>query len=162
MTVYEFWALAASGLSLLVAGIALGWNIFRDVIDRPKLSLNLFVAEVWDNAMKNRQPDVVSVAVTNVGKRPIVMHGFCFVLQNGNKLAFQNVEDMWRSKKLEPYDRFGGTLPNLNLQSLIEKADDLKSFVVYDTSGQEWKVSRKIFNDFKKQLKVKKTVKSTV
>ncbi len=61
MTVYEFWGLLVSGLSLLIAGIALGWNIFRDAIDRPKLLLNLFVAEFWDNAMRNRQPDVVSV-----------------------------------------------------------------------------------------------------
>jgi hypothetical protein len=157
MTVYEFWALAASGLSLLVAGIALGWNIFRDVIDRPKLALNLFVADVWDNNMKNKQPKVVSVAVTNVGKRPIVIHGFCFVLHNGNKLAFQNVEDMWSSKKLEPYDRFSSTLPNAALQSLIERSGDLRSFVVYDTSGRKWKLPRKTFNEFKQQLQNNKT-----
>jgi transposase len=45
---YNLWAFIISFLSLVVAGIALGWNIFRDCIDKPKLKLNMFVANWYD------------------------------------------------------------------------------------------------------------------
>ncbi len=54
---YNLWAFIISFFSLVVAGIALGWNIFRDCIDKPKLKLNMFVAN-WYDPHRGEMPQV--------------------------------------------------------------------------------------------------------
>src|SRR5438105_15817189 len=59
-------ALAISFLSLVIAAVSLGWNIYRDVVLKPKLRVAISVAKVI------REPhgtnlDRVLVTVTNFG-----------------------------------------------------------------------------------------------
>ena len=64
---YDLWAIIIALFSLVMAAFALGWNIFRDCIDKPKLKLNLFVGN-WYDPIRGEMPQVISVTVTNAGK----------------------------------------------------------------------------------------------
>lgn len=152
---YELLAFMIALLSLVISGIALGWNIFRDCIDKPKLKLNMFVAN-WYDPNRGEMPQVISVTVTNTGRQPIVIKGHGFPLKDKTTSIFPDVMDFFDQKKLEPYDRLEITLPHPVLKTLIEKADDISAFIIYDTTGRQWKLASKTFKEFKKTLLAKK------
>lgn len=57
-------ALIISFCSLIIAGTSLGWNIYRDVIRRPKLNISLMAGQiVGSNPMQRR----LIVTITNYG-----------------------------------------------------------------------------------------------
>ena len=41
----NLFAIGASCLSLLVAGISLGWNIYSNMIDCPRLKVNAYISD---------------------------------------------------------------------------------------------------------------------
>lgn len=158
MTQFELYTLLLAGLSFLVAGIALGWNIFRDCVNRPKLKLNMFVAD-WYDSHRGEMPQVISVSITNTGKQPIVVKAHGFPMKDKTTSVFPDIMHFFDLKRLEPYDRLDITIPHPVLKTLIEKSDNIKAFVVCDTVGRQWKLDRKEFNEFKKSL-IAKRVKS--
>lgn len=151
---YNLWAFIISLLSLVVAGIALGWNIFRDCIDKPKLKLNMFVAN-WYDPHRGEMPQVVSVSITNAGKQPIVIKAHGFPMKDKTTSIFPDVMHFFDHKRLEPYDRLDITFPHAVLKTLIDKADNISAFVVSDTTGRQWKLDQKIFKEFKESLQAK-------
>jgi len=153
---YELWAFIIALLSFFVAGIALGWNIFRDFIDRPKLKIRMWIANYVDS-VRGEMPQVVSVTVTNKGKKPIMIKAHGFHMKDKTSFILRNEMHLFRGKRLEPYDFLDLTLPHETLLALIEKADQMKAFVVYDSTGKEWKVGKRNFKKFKKSLQAKKT-----
>jgi hypothetical protein len=58
-------ALLISFGSLLVAAISLGWNVYRDVIRKPKLVIKLMVGAIIFS--KDKHADRVVVTITNFG-----------------------------------------------------------------------------------------------
>ena len=50
---------------LVVAGVSLGWNIYRDCIDKGKLTVRAAIADIFIPNL-GKQPKVLSVRVTNV------------------------------------------------------------------------------------------------
>jgi|GEM_PF-3078097 hypothetical protein len=144
-----------ASVSLLVSGISLGWNIFRDCVDKPKLKLNMYVAGEYD-PVKGEMLEVISIIVTNVGKQPITIWGHCFYMKDKSKFLLRDAIHLFQRKKLEPYDVHSVTLPHENLLTLVEKADQIETFCVGDTSGKTWKVDREIFKEFQEDLRAKK------
>lgn len=65
-------AIYISALSLLVGAVALGWNIYRDVILKAKLKVRLGVVEVIATGMGS-QGTYVSIAGTNFGPGEIIV-----------------------------------------------------------------------------------------
>jgi hypothetical protein len=58
-------ALLISSGSLIVAAISLGWNVYRDVIRKPKLAVTLMVGAIIFS--KETHADRVVVTITNFG-----------------------------------------------------------------------------------------------
>jgi hypothetical protein len=140
-----------------VAGFALGWNVFRDCVNRPKLKLNMFIAN-WYDSQKGELPQVISISITNTGKQPIVIKAYGFPMKDKTTSVFPDIMHFFNLKRLEPYDRIDITVPNPVLKTLIEKAPNITAFVVYDTVGREWKLGKKEFKEFKKSLIDKNSV----
>lgn len=152
MTQYELYTLLVAGLSLFVAGIALGWNIFRDCIDRPKLKINIFIADVYITG-KGNMPRVVSVNITNIGNKPIMIKGHGLYMKDKTQAFFPDIMGFFNKKKLEPYDFLDVTLPNEILRNFIEKSDQLHKFFIFDTTGRKWYPKKKILAEFLQSLK---------
>jgi hypothetical protein len=150
MTQYEFYALLLAGMSFIVAGIALGWNIFRDCINRPKLKIDIFLANVY--FPQGKLPDVISIHITNVGKQPINIKAHGFQMKDKTTAIFPEIMGAFDMKCLEPYGRLDVTASNEVLKELVKHAHKMRAFLVSDTSGKTWKSGRRCFNALKKNL----------
>ena len=61
-------AIAISLLSFVLAGIALGWNVYRDVVLKARVKVSFSVSRVVGFGQRVGQtPDFVTIAVTNHG-----------------------------------------------------------------------------------------------
>lgn len=89
-----------SALSLMVAGIGLGWNIYRDCINKPKVKDNIYIAEYFLPG-RGPQPQIVSVNVTNVGKQALIIKGNGFTAKDKKQFLFPEMMSLFNNKKLE-------------------------------------------------------------
>ena len=69
-------ALLISFGSLLVAAISLGWNVYRDVIRKPKLVIKLMVGAIIFS--KDKHADRVVVTITNSDRANLSRRCFSF------------------------------------------------------------------------------------
>jgi hypothetical protein len=60
-------AVVISFCSLLVAAISLGWNIYRDVIRKPKMRISMMAAIVVSSPRDKDHPRRLVVSITNFG-----------------------------------------------------------------------------------------------
>jgi len=177
---------AIAVLSFLISGVAIGWNIYRDCIDKPKIKVKAYVVEVFspeelrpedvlvemlkinpdqadfinpealnDWANKLNQPyKGFYIEVINIGKKPIIINSHAFNPKKGEGEPFviQPLIKDFHNKKLIPYEFFQVCLPFKDLRGLVEKAEEIHSFYVYDTSGKGWKLSDKDLLSLKNDL----------
>lgn len=132
--------------SLAVAGISLGWNIYRDCVDRGKLTVRAFIADVFIPD-EGKEPEVLSVRVTNTGKRAITVDGHGFAMNDKSTLMPKDSYADFNKKRLEPGDYLSSTLSNELLLTISESADKLQGFFVTDSHGKKWWVPKKEFKD---------------
>lgn len=63
-------------VALVVAAIALGWNIYRDVILKARVSVRLAVVSVVSRSSHGSEgPSFVRLLVTNLGPGPVQLRG---------------------------------------------------------------------------------------
>lgn len=167
--------------SFLVSAIALGWNIYRDCVDRPKIKIKAYIAtstplqhtssadlisqifqiseplninmeavrEITDQI--NTSTEILYVEVTNIGKKPIIIRGHEFQLDNKN-MVMPILMEQFHNKKLEPYERLQVAFPNEILGELSKIAKQIQAFCIYDTHGKKWKLANEDLVKLKKDL----------
>jgi hypothetical protein len=142
-------ALVIGLVGVVLSSVALGWNIYRDVMDIGRLRVRCYFGGV---AGGPADPGTYLVwSVTNIGRRAAI------VLQIGGEHRGA------RAHFLMPRP-MGNTLPR-KLQSgdyglfwtddfaSIGEPDDLKSLFVIDTLGKLFKASRKDLKRVKERLR---------
>lgn len=139
----------------ILSSIGLGWALYRDILDRPRLKIAAKVRRIvtgvggrWFSVSPDlpvegasEQLFVVMTAV-NIGRRPVLWEG-------------------WGGKWHEPRNGkgafyiVGGALPKMlnegethteftKLEADLHPANDnVKKLYVWDPSGREWKLSRR-------------------
>ncbi len=73
MDEYEKFAILISILSIAIATLALGWNIYRDVILKPKLKVRFRISRIIHGEYKS--PSKLSISATNFGPGKIKCNG---------------------------------------------------------------------------------------
>lgn len=167
--------------SFIVSGIALGWNIYRDCIDRPKIRIKAYIADsapvkyatqadiikkmyevspsvninpaAIDSISDNVNEimSVIYVEIINTGKKTTIINQHEFKLEDGC-MVVKNMMEKFHNKKLEPYERLQVVFPNQTLIELSEIAEKIKAFYVYDTCGTKWKLKNKCLCKLKEDL----------
>ena len=66
-------AIIISIFSVVVAAISLGWNIYRDVVLKPKVIVTFAVKNIVGTGMKP-SPDFVGISATNHGPGAVVLN----------------------------------------------------------------------------------------
>ena len=66
-------ALLVSFGSLAVSGVALGWNVYRDLIDRGKLRVSCYFAFMASRQEGVVQENILVWQVTNYGRQPAMV-----------------------------------------------------------------------------------------
>jgi hypothetical protein len=145
---YELTAIIVSIFAVLIAGIGLGWNIYRDYIDKPKLKINI---ALWTSSIAHQKS--IQAIVTNIGKQAIVISRCGFRKKDKTKYIYPETLNQTDNKKLTPHDSVRIVFSNESFIDLINNVNDLSTFIVSDTTGQEWSTEKKIMKEFLKDLK---------
>jgi hypothetical protein len=148
----------------IVASVGLGWNIYRDAVDRAKLQLSarirrmgysttgqsFFVAP--DMKVQASEELYLVMSVVNIGRRPVVWQG-------------------WGGKYYKPQEDsnaffvFGRNLPKMLQEGeshaewgpfSAKRASDLentKKIYVWAAGGKEWALSRKQLKELKEEAR---------
>jgi len=66
-------AILISVFSMLIAALSLGWNIYRDVVLKPKLSVSVAIKTIVGAGI-GRSPEMVCVSATNFGPGSIKLN----------------------------------------------------------------------------------------
>jgi hypothetical protein len=69
-------AVAISIISVLIASLSLGWNIYRDVILKAKVRVTAAIVFIIHDSLPNR-PQYVSIEVTNFGPGAVNVSTIC-------------------------------------------------------------------------------------
>jgi hypothetical protein len=140
-----------SVISLTISGIALGYPFLKDFWEKPKLKVRAHIAKIYIPG-RGEQPEVFSVAITNIGGKPLVIDGHAFEHFDGKNSIFPEAMDQFSRKRLDPYDGLSVTMSNAILQTMIQNAHHWKAFFVCDTKGKKWHLSKKDFKELKANL----------
>jgi hypothetical protein len=139
----------------ILSSIGFGWNLYRDLLDRPKLKISANVrrlARGVDGKGFAVKPDLqvqgasvdlfVVMSVVNVGRRPVQWEG-------------------WGGKYFKPvHDRDGFVVIGRDLPKMLKEGethaefslleddlrpanDNVKSLMVWDSYGKNWKLSKR-------------------
>jgi len=72
----EHIAILISIISVLIASISLGWNIYRDVVLKAKVVVTFNVVHIIHETLPNK-PQYLSLTATNFGPGPVNMSMIC-------------------------------------------------------------------------------------
>jgi hypothetical protein len=66
-----------SALSLILASLALGWNIYRDVILKARVTVRFSIVSIMTNEATHLQKtaELLNIKVVNRGPGPVTIHG---------------------------------------------------------------------------------------
>jgi hypothetical protein len=118
----------------IVATIALGWNILRDV--RSKGHLKVQAVYQADN-MKPHLPPVLTVRVTNIGSKPVLVQGIAIQRKTGSEPT-HHFFPCQIPKMLAPGDFFLQVLDRAGWLPLATE-----TLYAWDSSGKHWYMTRK-------------------
>ena len=62
-------AIIVSSISVGIAGLSLGWNIYRDVVLKPRLKVKFAVRKLFTPGI-NQMSKFISISATNLGTHP--------------------------------------------------------------------------------------------
>lgn len=148
----------------LLATLGLGWNLYRDLLDRAKLQVTVKVRRIargLDGKYFAVAPNLpveasenlfVVMSVVNVGRRPVMWEGW------GGK--YHNREPEGTS-----FIIVGQNLPKMlhegeshNEMTLLEDnlkpaSDNVKKIYMWDPAGREWALSKKQLKRLKKEAR---------
>ena len=69
-------ALVVSIVSVLIASLALGWNVYRDVIMKPRVDVSFAVVTIFHESLPHR-PQYLNLRVTNFGPGVVTISTIC-------------------------------------------------------------------------------------
>lgn len=134
--------------SLLVSGVALGWNIYRDAIDRGKLRLSCYIGMIGQPGVGIVADNLLIWAVTNIGRQPVMAskiggtrkakpHTWLLLPPKGEPLP----------KMLKPgetYTGYSDDLPHI--------PTDIETLWTMDTLGRTYRAPRRQVREIFKKL----------
>jgi hypothetical protein len=136
LTSSDVWRGFATWYGAIVATIALGWNILRNVRSNGHLKVQ---AMYQANSMEPHLPPVLAVRVTNVGSKAVLVQG----------IAIQ------RKKRFEPRHHFFPCevpkmlAPGDSLLQVLDRTGWLplatEKVYAWDSSGRHWRMARREF-----------------
>lgn len=126
-----------------VATANVGWTFARDWRDRGRLEVMAIIGKIYPTRVdKNR----VIVTITNIGRRPITISGLYGTLRNNS-----NGKDSFFVKTQFLPKKLAETESITEVTELIDDLPNVKSLLVYDTSGKKWQLPRKALQVLKRQ-----------
>ena len=152
-------------LGLIIACIALGWNILNEIRKTPRLRVTVMIAKIVQQGNPDiNKDDYFSLSISNVGQRPVMVKGIGYVGYKWWWHPFKKQNFVILPKALPAYLKDGEIHDEMyaykknNFQDLIK--NNMQRIMAYDSTGKNHFVSRiamiKFRNEIKKHLTEKK------
>ena len=149
----------------LLATLGWGWNLYRDLLDRPRLQVSVRVRRIGtgaDGRLFSLHPDLqvegaseqlyVVMSVVNVRRRPVLWEGWGGRYHKpvaGKKSFVVIARDLPKMlSEGETHSEMTTLEPDLSPAS-----ENVKSLLMWDASGREWKLSRKGLRKLKREAR---------
>jgi len=131
----------------IVSSIAITWNVLRDIRDKGRLKIDAMIGKMVPD---HTDRDYLVITITNIGCRPVLVKGWGGMKKKSTKGArglFIVPRDLPRMLKEGEYHiEFTEDLSILS--------PELEKIYVWDSTGKEWRVTRKnlkrLFKDVEK------------
>jgi len=127
----------------VLSSFTLGWNIFRDFMQRGRLRVTCYIGHIVGNPSISHKENLLVWTVTNIGREPVVLTTVggsfgetAFLINTGDPLP----------KTLAPGDYFTGYTNDL---SVLEPK--LKYLAAYDSLGRTFKAPKKTVKKLKEK-----------
>jgi hypothetical protein len=148
----------------IVASVGLGWNIYRDAVDRAKLQLSARIRRMGFSTTGQPffvAPDVkvqaseelyLVMSVVNIGSRPVVWQGwggkYYKPQEDGNAFFFfgRNLPKMLQEG--ESHAEWGPFTAKL-----ASDLENTRKIYVWAAGGKEWALSRKQLKELKEEAR---------
>ena len=143
----------------VLASIGFGWNLYRDLLDRPQLRVGANIRRIVrspDGRFYGTRPDLpiegaseqvfVCIDVTNVGRRQIQWQGWgahYLIPINGKKSL--TVVPINLPKMLKEGETHTEFTPEL------KPKDNIKQIFVWDAAGKRWYLSRRAMRKLREE-----------
>lgn len=148
----------------ILSSITFGWNLFRDLRDRPDVKLKGTLGKLTTDAggrlhfanMKFIEghpdndpngPTQFKLTITNTGRRRVRIEGWAGMRGRGMPKALHI------SRGLPRMLEEGESHEELTDEPLKILADDVKRIIAWDSAGREWKLSGSELRELKKEVK---------
>ena len=117
-----------------LSSVAVGWNLYRDISDKGKISVTFYIGNIFGGA-EPPEKDFLIFNVTNIGRRPIMITQ----IGGAHKLKHFLITGRNVPKMLQPGEYLSEYTDDL---SILKK--DILFFGAWDSLGKIWKVNKKI------------------
>jgi hypothetical protein len=127
----------------LLSSIAIGWNIFRDLVGRGRLRVSCYIGNIVGGPEGIDPNNYLVWSITNIGKEPVVLTH----IGGGFKdKEFMLTPHAQLPRMMQPGEYI---LEYTNSLNLLE--DDLKFLAAIDSLGKKYKAPRKQVRRLKKE-----------
>ena len=142
----------ASG-GLILSSLAIGWNIFRDVLDKGKLKISCFVGIYTGDPNGGKK---IVCNITNIGRKPITATKFMIAYKREKIITLKRwyrscppafVVPRELPKTLEPTEYI------VEMANITPEDKIIKHLCVIDTIGKYYKSNRKDEKEIRQKIK---------
>lgn len=103
-------AVIVSSVSAVIAGLSLGWNVYRDVILKPRLKVRFAIRKRFTPGI-NQMSKFISISATNLGTRPTRIEKIRLKSMKKKELLVLTPLNIQFPKKLEAGEKVEFELP---------------------------------------------------
>jgi hypothetical protein len=150
----------------VVSSFTVGWNVYRDIHDRPRLKLSTmlghqfenrgqiniishaFAIDEWPDKFKNKPPSLF-LTITNIRRRPVIVENWTIRTdrrKTGKDHFIYPLTTLPKALKEGEY--------------VVEHTDDLsllvegaKKIYAWDTTGKKWSLPRRDLRKLQKEVR---------
>jgi hypothetical protein len=130
----------------LLSTLAIGWNLYRDLMDKGRLRVNCYFGMIVQEGVGIEKENVLFWNITNIGRKPVVL------TQMGGRFKdnyFVLKQHVTLPRTLQPGEFVTGYMEDFS----IMEGKDVKTLTAIDSIGRIYKAPRKQVREVKKDLK---------
>ena len=129
----------------IVSSVAITWNVFRDIGDKGKLKIDAMIGKMYPDYTDR---DYLFITITNIGRRPVMVKGW----GGRKKKSIEGKRGLFIIPRGLPCMLKEGEYHTEYSDDLSIISPELEGLHVWDSHGNEWKVSRKNFKRLLKEM----------
>lgn len=129
----------------VLSTVAMGWNLYRDLMDKGRLRVNCYFGMIVQEGVGIEKEDVLFWTITNIGRKPVLLTHIGGQLKDTH---FMLKDHVGLPKMLQPGEYVSDHMDEFS----VFKGKELKNLTAIDSIGRTYKAPKKQLNKVKERL----------